>query len=118
MPEKKKPAPKGAEEKAEQAKRTQQIDLEQRLAYKEVQTEEKMSVAEIFRANHFFMRISANRLNSIQDMEDPLKRRKVLAGKIKARPEAEDIPKGTKKEETEQIIAAALATNLRGKTSD
>jgi hypothetical protein len=92
-----------------------QQDLDGKEAKLDVTAEERMTVSEVFWHGHFFLRVGAKTLNDIQELDDPAKRREKLYKKVKARPDAEDIPKGAKKEESDVLIAAALATNVRGK---
>src|SRR2546430_1952537 len=80
-----------------------------------VTAEEKMSTTFTFWAGHFYLRISASALNTVQQIDDPGKRRYKLSRKVKARPDAEVIPEGAKKTEMERLIAVALAANPRGK---
>lgn len=102
-------------EKPKEKKVAEQRNLKGEPAIREVQTEAKMNTAYTFRANHFQMKVSASKLNNILDINDAVKRREKLAKRVKARPEAEDIPVGAKKQESELIVAKALQTNPRGK---
>lgn len=94
---------------------TEQIDLENKPANDDVETDERTTTTLIFTHSHFVMRIGASALDKIQDMDDPQKRRAKLAKKVKARPDAEEIPKGAKRRESDEIVAAAEHANTRGK---
>ncbi len=74
----------------------------------EVTKEEKTTVSFTFWHGHFFLRITASALDKIQDLDDPAKRRVKLAKRVKARPDAEEIPPGVKARESDELIAAAL----------
>lgn len=96
-------------------KAKEQRNLEGEPTGRDVQTEEKMNTAYTYRAEHFQMKVSASKLDTILEIEDPLKRREKLAKRVKARPEAEDIPVGAKKAESALIVSKAEHTNPRGK---
>jgi len=74
----------------------------------EVTKEEKTTVSFTFWHGHFFLRITASALDKIQDLDDPAKRRMKLAKRVKARPDAEEIPADVKARESDELIAAAL----------
>ena len=74
----------------------------------EVTKEEKTTVSFTFWHGHFFLRITASALDKIQDLDDPAKRRVKLAKRVKARPDAEEIPADVKARESDELIAAAL----------
>lgn len=86
---------------------TTQVDLEGKEALKEVEVKEMVSESVIFRHAHFFIRVSKDGLETIQGKK-PADAREKLRSKIKARPDAEDIPKGAKAQESEELVAAAL----------
>ncbi len=104
-----------AEKPKDTKKVKEQRNLEGEPTGRDVQAEEKMNTAYTFRSNHFQMKVTASKLDSILEVEDPLKRREQLAKRVKARPEAEDIPVGAKKTESALIVAKAEHTNPRGK---
>lgn len=109
MPEKTADKPKDTKKVKEQR------DLEGQPTGRDVQTEEKMNTTYTFRANHFQLKVGARGLDSILEVEDATKRRKKLEKKVKARPEVEEIPPGTKKHESEMLVSKAEHTNPRGK---
>lgn len=97
-------------------KHPEQRNLANEPANRDVDTEEKTTTSFVYTAGHFFMRITAPALDKVLEMEDPEKRRKKLAKRVKARPDAEEIPHGAKKSEVDLIVAKAEHTNPRGLT--
>jgi hypothetical protein len=85
-----------------------QKNLEGKRVQMEVQKEEKTTVSYTFWHGHFFLRITASALDKIQDLEDPAKRREKMIRRVKARPDAEEIPSGAKAKESKELVASAL----------
>ena len=73
-----------------------------------VSAEERVTTTFIFTSRHFFLRLSDVALGKIVQMEKPDKQRKAFTKKVKARPDAEEIPSGAKAHETGLLISAAL----------
>ena len=73
-----------------------------------VSAEERVTTTFIFTSRHFFLRLSDVALGKIVQMEKPDKQRKAFTKKVKARPDAEEIPSGAKARETGLLISAAL----------
>ena len=67
----------------------EQKDLEGKRVQTDVTKEERTNVTLIFWHGHFMLKISAGALEKVQDMDDPAARRKKLAKKVIARPDAE-----------------------------
>lgn len=85
-----------------------QKNLEGKRVQMEVQKEEKTTVSFTFWHGHFLLKITATALEKIHDLDDPAKRREKLSKRVKARPDAEEIPEGTKPKESEELVTAAL----------
>lgn len=84
-----------------------QVDLEGQEALKEVEVKELVSESVLFRHTHFFIRVSKDGLEKIH-AKKPADAREKLREKVKARPDAEEIPKGAKARESDELVAAAL----------
>lgn len=75
----------------------------------EVEVEERTTHSVLYKAQHFQARFSDKALEGIFDTDDASKRREKIARRVKARPEAVEIPKGAKEDETDRIITEVLS---------
>ncbi len=96
-------------------KKSEQRNLKGEPSLRDVELESKMNTTYHLRAKSFEMRVTASKLASISAKDDPLARRKALAKRVHAKPEAEVIEDGDKKRETDLLVAKAEAINPRGK---
>jgi hypothetical protein len=73
-----------------------------------VTAERTTTVTLTFLAQHFYLRVGKEVLATIREMADAAKRYDRLRKKVKPLPDVESIPAGARKQETEQLLAAAL----------
>lgn len=85
-----------------------QQDLEGNDALKSVSLEESTTTTYTVTSEHFFLRATDAFLEKVHGMDAPAKQHDALAKKVKAKPYVEDIPRGAKGPEAEQLVAAIL----------
>ena len=87
----------------------EQVDLNgEKPPRPDVETTTKESKTHEFKSQRFVLVIKGDALESIKDLDEVNEKRKKLLAKIKPKKDIEDLPKGQKVKETDDLIRAAL----------
>ena len=85
-----------------------QVDLNGENVGRDVMKERKETVTYTLTSAHFHLKVTETALDKIRDIDEPQKRIARLVKNVKARPEAEEIPRGAKALEAVALATAAL----------